>query len=53
VDAVEKGYSVIKRIGLLVVVALVAAMMIVGTAAPAFAAERKCGPDRTQNQGFV
>jgi cell division septal protein FtsQ len=38
VDVVRKGYSVIKRIGMLVVVALVAAMMLVATAAPAFAA---------------
>jgi hypothetical protein len=38
VDAVRKGYSVIKRIGLLLLVALMAAMMTVATAAPAFAA---------------
>ena len=34
----RKGYSVIKRIGLLLVAALMAAMMMVATAAPAFAA---------------
>ena len=34
---VGKGYSVIKRIGLLIVVALVAAMMMVATSAPGFA----------------
>jgi hypothetical protein len=37
VDVVRKGYSVIKRIGLLLVAALMAAMMTVATAAPAFA----------------
>ena len=40
----------IKRIGLLVVVALVAAMMLVATAAPAFAsAGTDKGPCRDQN----
>jgi hypothetical protein len=33
---------VIKRIGLLIMVALVAAMMMVATAAPAFAAQPTC-----------
>src|SRR5215217_9476304 len=37
VDMERKGYSVIKRIGLLMVAALMAAMMMVATAAPAFA----------------
>jgi len=34
---VRKGYSVIKRISLLIAAALMAAMMMVATAAPAFA----------------
>jgi hypothetical protein len=38
VDVARKGYSVIKRISLLMVAALMAAMMMVATAAPAFAA---------------
>ena len=38
-DVVRKGYSVIKRISLLVTAALMAAMMMVATAAPAFAAQ--------------
>jgi len=37
VGVVRKGYSVIKRIGLLIVAALMASMMMVATAAPAFA----------------
>jgi hypothetical protein len=37
VDVVRKGNSVIKRISLLIAVALMAAMMMVATAAPAFA----------------
>jgi hypothetical protein len=37
VDVVRKGNSVIKRISLLMVAALMAAMMMVATAAPAFA----------------
>ena len=45
-------HSVIKRIGLLVVVALVAAMMMVATASPAFAALNegpgKGNPDTTE-----
>ena len=48
---VRKGYSVIKCIGLLVVVAPVAAMMMVATASPAFAAINegpgKGNPDTT------
>ena len=47
-DVVRKGYSVIKRIGLLMVVALVAAMMMVATAAPAFA---KITPPECENPG--
>jgi hypothetical protein len=45
VDVVRKGNSVIKRISLLMVAALMAAMMMVATAAPAFAAsgsQRDC-----------
>jgi|SRR5215203_2904186 len=37
-DVVRKGYSVIKRISLLMAAALLAAMMMVAMAAPAFAA---------------
>ena len=49
-DVVRKGNSVIKRIGLLIVVALVAAMMMVATASPAFArAGTDKGPCRDQN----
>jgi hypothetical protein len=45
VDVVEKGYSVIKRIGLLLVVALMAAMMLAATAAPSFAARTTTDPN--------
>ena len=41
-DALEKGYSVIKRIGLLIVVALVAVMMLAATAMPSMAAPITC-----------
>jgi hypothetical protein len=44
VDVVRKGYSVIKRISLLITAALVAAMMMVATAAPAFA-DPACSPE--------
>jgi hypothetical protein len=52
VDVVRKGNSVIKRISLLMVAALMAAMMMVATAAPAFAAV-KCpdGSDATNVKG--
>jgi hypothetical protein len=45
VGVVRKGYCVIKRISLLVTAALMAAMMMVATAAPAFAvspSQREC-----------
>jgi hypothetical protein len=51
VDVVRKGYSVIKRIGLLMMTALIAAMMLVATAAPAFASpESDC---ESQGEGFM
>jgi hypothetical protein len=40
--SVQKGYSVIKRISLLLGTAFLAAMMMVATAAPAFAAAKEC-----------
>jgi hypothetical protein len=48
---IRKGYSVIKRISLLIVAALMAAMMMVATAAPAFAdPQNKCDRDPTFKQ---
>jgi hypothetical protein len=45
VDVIRKGNSVIKRIGLLLVVSLVAAMMLAATAAPSFAARTTTDPN--------
>jgi len=49
-DVVRKGYSVIKRFSLLIVAALLAAMMMVAMAAPAFASARE-GEVATQCKG--
>jgi hypothetical protein len=49
VDVVRKGNSVIKRISLLMVAALMAAMMMVATAAPAFAAKACNTGDSSDN----
>jgi len=51
VGVVRKGYSVIKRIGLLMMVALVAAMMMVATAAPAFAKITPAEPPSCETGG--
>lgn len=59
--AVGKGDGVIKRIGLLVMVALVATMMLVATAGMAFAAppsedeqpNGNCGPGKNLPRGLV
>jgi hypothetical protein len=42
VDVVRKGYSVIKRISLLIAVALMAVMMMAATAMPAMAKPITC-----------
>ena len=50
-DVVRKGNSVIKRISLLLAVAMMAAMMMVATSAPAFAKITPAEPPSWENKG--
>jgi len=50
VDVVRKGYSVLKRISLLIAVALMAVMMMAATAMPAMAGPLTCPSGQTETK---